>query len=146
MILVFDSEWYCKNTHKANVFHKKSKNVYWLCLVLCFEGCVHFTFQPQNPLEPKIWNHIAEKSRESYLSVYVLKLTRLGSCLANQGHEGTDSLFFHWRHLPRWRRGSRLDCGSGDLGSIPSIPSACVDPLMARRLKTSSDVRVDSAR
>ena len=43
---------------------------------------------------------------------------------------------------PRWRRGSVLDCGSEDPGSILGLPSACVGPLMARRLKTSSDVPV----
>ena len=43
---------------------------------------------------------------------------------------------------PRWRRGSGLDCGSEDPGSIPGIFSLRVGPLMARRLKTSSDVPV----
>ena len=43
---------------------------------------------------------------------------------------------------PRWCRGSGLDCGSDDLGLIPGIPSPCVGPLMARRLKTSLDVPV----
>ena len=38
---------------------------------------------------------------------------------------------------PRWRRGNRLDCGSVDPGLIPGIPSMCLGPLMARRLKTS---------
>ena len=41
---------------------------------------------------------------------------------------------------PRWRRGSGLDCGSEDPGSIPGIPSPHVGPLMAGRLKTSFDV------
>ena len=46
-------------------------------------------------------------------------------------------------HLSRWRRGSRLDCGSEDPYLIPGIPSLCVGPLRARRLKTSlKDVRV----
>ena len=36
-------------------------------------------------------------------------------------------------------RDSRLDCGSGDQDSIPGIPLPCVGPLMARRLRTSSD-------
>ena len=40
----------------------------------------------------------------------------------------------------RWRRGSGLDCGSEDPGSIPCLPSP--RGLMARRLKTSSDVPV----
>ena len=30
---------------------------------------------------------------------------------------------------PRWRRGSGLDCGSEDPGSIPGIPSPRVDPV-----------------
>ena len=34
---------------------------------------------------------------------------------------------------PRWRRGSGLDCGSDDPGSIPGIPSPRVGPLMAKR-------------
>ena len=38
---------------------------------------------------------------------------------------------------PRWCRGSGLDCGSEDPGSIPSLPSPRVGPLMARKLKTS---------
>ena len=41
---------------------------------------------------------------------------------------------------PQWCRGSRLDCGLGDMGVIPGIPSLHVGPLMARRLKTSLDV------
>ena len=41
---------------------------------------------------------------------------------------------------PQWCRGSGLDCGSGDLGSIPGVPSPRVGPPMARRLVTSSDV------
>ena len=41
---------------------------------------------------------------------------------------------------PRWHRGSGLDCGSEDPGLIPGLPSTRVGPLMARRLKTSSDV------
>ena len=40
---------------------------------------------------------------------------------------------------PRWRRGSGLDCGSGDQDSVPGLPSPLVGPLMARRLKISSD-------
>ena len=40
---------------------------------------------------------------------------------------------------PRWRRGSGLDCGSEDPGSIPGIPSPGVGPPMARRLKTCRD-------
>ena len=56
----------------------------------------------------------------------------------------TSYYFFHTfksKNLcaPRWRRGSGLDCGSGDQDSIPDIPLPCVGPLMARRLKTSSD-------
>ena len=43
---------------------------------------------------------------------------------------------------PRWRRGSGLDCRSEDPGSIPSLSSPRVGPLMARGLKTSSDVPV----
>ena len=39
-------------------------------------------------------------------------------------------------------RGSGLDCGSEDPGSIPGIPSPRVGPLMDRRLKTSADVPV----
>ena len=39
---------------------------------------------------------------------------------------------------PRWRRGSGLDFGSEDPGSIPRLPSPRVGPLMARRLKTPS--------
>ena len=53
------------------------------------------------------------------------------------------SLCSHIHHItcpPRWRRGSGLDCGSEDPVSIPGIPSPRVGPLMARRLKTSSDV------
>ena len=34
---------------------------------------------------------------------------------------------------PRWRRGSGLDCGSEDPGSIPGIPSPHGGPLMASR-------------
>ena len=34
---------------------------------------------------------------------------------------------------PRWRRGSRLDFGSEDPGSIPRLPSPRVGPLVARR-------------
>ena len=34
---------------------------------------------------------------------------------------------------PRWRRGSGLDFGSEDPGSIPRLPSRRVGPLMARR-------------
>ena len=34
---------------------------------------------------------------------------------------------------PRWRRGSGLDFGSEDPGSISRLPSPRVDPLMARR-------------
>ena len=34
---------------------------------------------------------------------------------------------------PRWRRGSGLDFGSEDPGSIPRLPSPRVNPLMARR-------------
>ena len=34
---------------------------------------------------------------------------------------------------PRWRRGSGLDFGSDDPGSIPCLPSPRVGPLMARR-------------
>ena len=37
--------------------------------------------------------------------------------------------------LPWWGQGSKLDCGSRDPGSIPSIPSSRIGPLMARRLK-----------
>ena len=40
---------------------------------------------------------------------------------------------------PRWRCGSGLDCGSEDQDSIPDLLSLRVGPLMARRLKTSSD-------
>ena len=43
-------------------------------------------------------------------------------------------------HSLWWRRGSWLDCGSIDLGSIPGIPSPHVGPLMAvgkRHLLTS---------
>ena len=43
---------------------------------------------------------------------------------------------------PLWRRGSGLDFGSEDPGAIPGLPSPRVGPLMARRLKTSSDVLV----
>ena len=43
---------------------------------------------------------------------------------------------------PRWPRGSGLDFRSEDPGSIPGIPSPRVGPLMARGLKTSSDVPV----
>ena len=43
---------------------------------------------------------------------------------------------------PRCHRGSGLDCGSEDPGSIPGILSPCVGPLMARRLKGSSNVPV----
>ena len=46
------------------------------------------------------------------------------------------------RCRPPWRRGSGLDCGSEDPGSIPGLTSPPVGPLMARRLKTSSDVPV----
>ena len=45
-----------------------------------------------------------------------------------------------WRP-PRWRRGSGLDFGSEEPCSILGLPSPRVGPLMARRLKTSSDVR-----
>ena len=41
-----------------------------------------------------------------------------------------------------WRRGNGLDCGSEDPGLIPGLPSQPVGLLMARRLKTSSDVPV----
>ena len=34
---------------------------------------------------------------------------------------------------PRWRRGSGLDFGSEDPGSIPRLPSPRLDPPMARR-------------
>ena len=34
---------------------------------------------------------------------------------------------------PRWRRGSGLDFGSEDPGSIPGLPSPRVGPPMARR-------------
>ena len=44
--------------------------------------------------------------------------------------------------LLRWRRGSWLDCGSEDPGYIPSKLSPCMGPLMDRRLKTSSEVKV----
>ena len=50
-------------------------------------------------------------------------------------------LHFVCRCPPCWRGGSRLDCGVGDLGSIPGIPSPRVGPLLGRRLSTSSDVR-----
>ena len=43
---------------------------------------------------------------------------------------------------PRWRRGSGLDFGSEDPVSITGLPSPRVGPLMARRLKTSSDIPV----
>ena len=43
---------------------------------------------------------------------------------------------------PRWGKGSRLDCGSGDPGLILGTPLPRVGPLMSRRLKTSSDVPV----
>ena len=46
------------------------------------------------------------------------------------------------KSLPRWRRGSRLDCGWADPGLNPGLPSPQVGPLMARRLKMSSDVLV----
>ena len=39
------------------------------------------------------------------------------------------------------RRGSGLDCGSGDLVLIPGTPSPRLGPLMVRRLKTSWDAR-----
>ena len=42
--------------------------------------------------------------------------------------------------LPWWRKGSQQDCGSGNPGLIPGLPSSCVCRLMARRLKTSSYV------
>ena len=47
-----------------------------------------------------------------------------------------------YRRPPWWRIGSGLDCGLEDSGSIPGIPSPPVGPLMARRLRTSSDVLV----
>ena len=40
---------------------------------------------------------------------------------------------FLTRCPPRWRRGSGLDFGSEDPGSIPCLPSPRVGPLMARR-------------
>ena len=46
-----------------------------------------------------------------------------------------------WRP-PQFRRDSGLDSVSGDPGSIPGTPSTRVGPLMAKRLKTSSDVTV----
>ena len=47
---------------------------------------------------------------------------------------------FHISHGPlQWRRGSGLDCGSEDPGSIPGIPSPHMGPLMARRLSMSSE-------
>ena len=50
---------------------------------------------------------------------------------------------FGERSLPRWRRVSGLDCGSEDPGLITGLSSLTrVGPLMARRLKTSSDVPV----
>ena len=36
---------------------------------------------------------------------------------------------------PRWRRGSELDFGSEDPGSIPCLPSPRVGPLMAKEVK-----------
>ena len=55
---------------------------------------------------------------------------------------GYRTFAFQYFSPPRWRRGSGLDCGSEDPGLIPSIPSPRVDPLMAKRLKTSSDCPV----
>ena len=48
----------------------------------------------------------------------------------------------HEDELAKSCRVRRLDCGLGDLGSIPDLPSPCVGPLMARRLSMSSDVLV----
>ena len=48
-------------------------------------------------------------------------------------------LLIYWWYVicavgpPRWRRGSGLDFGSDDSGSIPRLPSPRVGPLMARR-------------
>ena len=55
--------------------------------------------------------------------------------------------WFNWHEhvsppLLRMRRGSGLDCGSDNPGLIPGITSPHMGPLMARRLKTSSDVPV----
>ena len=55
----------------------------------------------------------------------------------SHGNVGRDSKKFGHAAV-----GSLLDCGSGDPGSIPGIPSPHVGPLMAWRLKTSSDVPV----
>ena len=47
-------------------------------------------------------------------------------------HMGNLILWMSTLNSPlRWRKDSRLDCG---------IPSLCVGPLMARRLRTPSDV------
>ena len=55
----------------------------------------------------------------------------------------TTYIYLHFHYSPpRWRRGSGLDCTSEDPGSIPGLPSPPVGPLMARRLKISSDVPV----
>ena len=43
---------------------------------------------------------------------------------------------------PRWQSGSWMNCGLGDPGLIPSIPSLRVGPLIVRKLKMSWDVPV----
>ena len=46
----------------------------------------------------------------------------------------TNKLFvLHKSRPPRWRRGSGLDFGSEDPGSISRLPSPRVGPLVARR-------------
>ena len=54
--------------------------------------------------------------------------------MASIGDFGVKKLphFYELRPL-RWRRGSGLDFGSEDPGSIPRLPSPGVCPLMARR-------------
>ena len=41
--------------------------------------------------------------------------------------------------MPQQHRGSGMDCGSGDAGLIPGVPSMCAGPLIARRLMMSSE-------
>ena len=85
------------------------------------------------------YNNFSFGSTFSILTMHVFMKSSLFLVLVNTHNNH----FYMKLSMPRWRRGSWLDCGSGDLGSIPGIPLPRVGPLMARRLKTSfSDVTV----
>ena len=47
----------------------------------------------------------------------------------------TNFAYFTSKYQPRWHRGSGLDCGSEDPGSIPGIPPPRVGTLMAKEVK-----------